>query len=536
MTALLTVSILPLAMMGVGAWVVFGRLLENKSRELQTTIVENHARSIETYFNERINLLKIIVETENQEALTKSDAIRGFLEKLNAVGEPGFSDLGVIGEDGKHLAYIGPYELLDKNYAETGWFKQVMAQGQYMSDVFLGFRGVPHIIIAVKASNAQGNWILRATIDSDRLERFVRTGMMGETGDAYLINTAGLYQTSPRSGKILEASGLKHLEYFSGVRTKKILSNGATKIQATSWIPGKDWMLVVEQDAAEVRGPVNRAIGNGALLAVICVTLIIITTFLATRFLIGKIFRANAQREEMFKAFMRSAKLASIGELATGLAHEINNPLAIISADSTNIGDIMFELKVDGANRDELQTSLQRIKRQVERCKGITTKMLQFGRSRETELKPTEIKPHLQEITAMMQRQAKVRNVDLQINVEEGLPKITLDPLELEQVLVNLITNAFQAMSAGGRIIVSAGSTGREVVIKVSDTGSGIDRDNLERIFEPFFTTKPVGQGTGLGLSVCYGIVQSWGGKIYAESEKGRGTKIVIAIPHTSGK
>jgi len=473
----------------------------------------------------------LLAETESKETLTAPQALADFFEKLNSVGTTSFIDLGVIDHDGKHLAYIGPYNLLDRNYSQTEWFKQVMLQGQYVSDVFLGFRGVPHIIIAVKVSGSRGNWILRAAIDCDKLDQFVRTGMIGETGDTYIINSGGVYQTSPRQGKILEPSPLNHLQYFPDVKMGKIVSNQVTKIQVMSWIPGMDWILVVEQNASEVRAPVNRAISYGAFLTFICMTLIIITTFLATRLLTRKIADANRQREEMFQAFMRSAKLASIGELATGLAHEINNPLAVISADSTNIHDIVNTMQTDDSILEELKTSLQRIKRQVERCKSITTKMLQFGRSREADLHPTDIKPHLTEIVSMLKRQANVRNVELNLHIDDNLPKIIVDPLELEQVLVNLITNSFQAMSAGGKIDITASLVGKEIIIKVADTGTGIPQENLERIFEPFFSTKPVGQGTGLGLSVCYGIVQSWGGKIYADSVLNKGTTMTIILP-----
>jgi len=261
------------------------------------------------------------------------------------------------------------------------------------------------------------------------------------------------------------------------------------------------------------------------------IVLLVVTTFLATRHLTDQIDRANERREEMYRAFMRSAKLASIGELATGLAHEINNPLAVISADQTNISDIVEEMPEDAENRAELIESLDRIKRQVLRCRSITTKMLQFGRKSETEPKPTDITTSLKEIIALLERQANVRNVKMFLEAEENLPEIWVDPVELEQVVVNLINNSIQAMPQGGEIHITVQHRDRELLLEVSDNGVGIPPESLDRIFEPFFTTKPVGKGTGLGLSVCYGIVQSWGGKIEVESQVGHGTTIYIHIP-----
>ena len=262
-----------------------------------------------------------------------------------------------------------------------------------------------------------------------------------------------------------------------------------------------------------------------------CVVLVGGTTFWATRHLSKRIDQANAEREEMFRAFMRSAKLASVGELATGLAHEINNPLAIISAEETNIGDIAQEM--DGAveGREELLDSTKCIKQQVARCGSITAKMLQFGRKGETALKTIEIAPRLNEMVNLLQRQAVVRNVDMSLDIEDDLPRVLADSLELEQVLVNLINNSFHALPAGGNIRIIARHVDKEVLLDVRDDGGGIPSEELDHIFEPFFTTKPVGQGTGLGLSICYGIVHSWGARIEAESEPGCGTIMRIRFP-----
>ena len=528
---LLIVSLLPLALLSIGSWVVFGRLLEEKALELQRTVVESHARAIEAYLNEHLKSLRILAAIHSLEDITDRITLQMLLTSLNNAGKGGFIDLGVIGSNGEHLSYVGPYDLLDRNYYKADWFKQVMAESIYISDVFLGFRQVPHCIIAVRNYSGADTWILRATIDSEQFDELVRTGIIGETGDAYIINREGLYQTTPQVGSVLTQSPITNPEYFRGTCDQKLRVNGSKKIRVTTWINENNWLLVVQQDASEVWAPVNRAIASGALIVLLAMALIIVTTYLATRHLTGRIDRANERREEMFRAFTRSAKLASIGELATGLAHEINNPLAIISADQTNISDIVSDMSGNLNDKEELTEALERSKRQIIRCKSITTKMLQFGRKRDTELKPTEIAGGLQEITDMLNRQASVRNVELLIDVEEKLPSVLIDPVELEQVLMNLIHNSFHALPNGGHIHIIARSERNEVFVEVKDDGAGIPPEDLERIFEPFFTTKPVGKGTGLGLSVCYGIVQSWGGRIEAESEPGKGTVMRIRIP-----
>ncbi|MDP8240591.1 MAG: ATP-binding protein [Candidatus Hatepunaea meridiana] len=531
---LLVVSLLPLCLMSAGSWFVFGRLLDKKSLELQRTVVESHARSIEAYLTESLNSLRLLATTHGFDEITDQKTLHRLFTSLNMNSNDGFIDLGVIGADGEHLAYIGPYDLINRNYRDTDWFKQVTNEGKYISDVFLGFRQVPHCVIAVKSYHGTNPWFLRATINSDQFDALVQTGMLGETGDAFIINIKGFYQTTPRVGLVLDKSPLTNLEYHRDVQDRIVRINGPQIIQVTTWINENRWMLVVQQDAAEIRAPVTRAAASGALLILLAIVLIVITTYLATRHLLKRIDKANAQREEMFKAFTRSAKLASVGELATGLAHEINNPLAILSADQTNISDIISEIKPDKEYLDELSEALARGKKQIQRCKSITTKMLQFGRKRDTQLEPTDLAPSVREINKLLERQASVNNVELILETEENLPTVMIDPVELEQVLVNLINNSMHALDNGGKIATDIRSEGDEVILEVKDNGSGISQEDLNRIFEPFFTTKPVGKGTGLGLSVCYGIVQSWGGRLEAESKLGKGTTMRIHLPVNS--
>jgi two-component system NtrC family sensor kinase len=131
----------------------------------------------------------------------------------------------------------------------------------------------------------------------------------------------------------------------------------------------------------------------------------------------------------------------------------------------------------------------------------------------------------------LLHKQAAVRNVALDLSLEPGLPRVVLDATELQQVAVNLINNSLYATPAGGRVLISAKRVGGEVQVAVQDNGNGIPPQDLERVFQPFFTTKPVGQGTGLGLAVCYGIVAKWGGTITAESEVGEGTVMTLHLP-----
>jgi two-component system NtrC family sensor kinase len=528
---LLFASLLPLALVGFGSWIVFGNLLELKSLEQMRTVVDSHANAIGSYLSEQLHLLELLAETNSFETLTRPEHLQKLFYDLNRSGGKAFVDLGVIDSEGKHRAYVGPYDLRDKNYRDADWFREVNIRGRYISDVFLGFRQIPHCIIAVQRVENDRSWILRATINSEQFDALVKTGSLGEGSDAYIVNREGFYQTPPRQGSVLDKLPDSAIAYHPGVRDHRVLVEGVAKLRVTRWINDNRWVLVVERDLDAVQAPVNRAIARGAYVVLVAVAFLVMITFFSTRHLAFQIDRVTAEREEMSRAFIRSAKLASIGELTTGLAHEINNPLAIISAEQTNISDLIKDIETVPEIRDQILTSIKRCQAQIQRCAGITRKLLQFGRSQEPRLELTDIPPRLVEIIGLMQRPAGVRNVDIKTDFQPNLPRALLDPVELEQVLVNLINNSLDAMPEGGEILIKAYSVNHNVHIDVTDNGRGIPPDTIERIFEPFFTTKPAGKGTGLGLSICYGIVHSWGGSIEAVSAPGEGTTIGITLP-----
>jgi two-component system NtrC family sensor kinase len=528
---LLVVSLLPIVLSGAASWLALDRLLQAKALEQMRQMVRGHAHSIESYLNEHLHLMELLALSQPDLRRATPQRLQELLAELDRSSPGGFVDLGVIDADGRHLAYAGPYELQACNYRATDWFQEVMTRGRYVSDVFLGFRNVPHCIIAVKTADEDGDLILRATINSERFNAIVRASELGATAAAYLLNRTGQHQTDSPHGPVLSRAAIEDLQPHPGVREQWVQADGVRKVRASTWLEDGRWLLVVELDVAAIRAPLKQVTATEALIVLPAAVLMVITALAATTHLTRRIDRANAQRQEALGAFLRSAKLASIGELATGLAHEINNPLAIISTEQTNLADLLAEAPLEEQRRQEMLAAVERSRRHVYRCARITQKMLQFGRKADSTLRPTDIGPRLAEIVNLLQPQARTRNVELALEVPDHLPQALLDPLELEQVLVNLIQNSFDALPDGGCIRVAAHQENGRVVVQVQDNGTGIAPANLERIFEPFFTTKPAGQGTGLGLAVCYGIVSSWGGSIEATSAAGRGTTLTVSLP-----
>jgi two-component system NtrC family sensor kinase len=180
---------------------------------------------------------------------------------------------------------------------------------------------------------------------------------------------------------------------------------------------------------------------------------------------------------------------------------------------------------------------MSQIKLQIDRCAGITQAILKFGRQSDPQLREVDLKIFIPQVTAMVSKKASVNGIEIVQEIAKNTPPVHGDPGQLQQVLVNLLNNAMDAVmdlhgSSGGSIAIEAGaSDGNQTRIVVSDNGCGIDADNIKKIFSPFFTTKPVGRGTGLGLAVCYGIINTLGGTMTVDSVPGGGSTFTILLP-----
>jgi two-component system NtrC family sensor kinase len=241
--------------------------------------------------------------------------------------------------------------------------------------------------------------------------------------------------------------------------------------------------------------------------------------------------RDRRRRAEAENRLLQSEKQSSVGRLAAGVAHEINNPLTGI----LTFTRILQRSKDIG---DKSQSHLKKIAESTVRVRKIVKGLLDFSRQTELDQEPTDVNRLIRTVISAMENQALVKGVTITFNPGENLPMLTLDRSQFQSVLINLIINAFDAMEQGGTIIISTGiilsasdTDQKGVEITVADTGCGIQHEDLDKLFDPFFTTKEVGKGTGLGLSVSYGIVQRHGGTIRVQSEIDRGSTFTIWIP-----
>ncbi len=530
---------------GVGFY-YFTTSLENSTTASLKRIVSDHRDMIESFLMERKADLEFITNTFMFEQINDKEVIDAIFENLKKKSNA-FVDLGLFDSDGIHVKYSGPFDLQGKNYADELWFKRVIENGYYISDIFLGYRNIPHFVIAVKQGTGDKAWVLRTTIDTLSFDWMISEVRIGKTGEAYILNKDGISQTQRRS------SGLNVMEKDSDFsqfpvtkdRINTFIRTDSSNTQflyATTWLKNWEWLLVVRQKKNDAYRFLYTAYFIILIIMIIGGAVIIVVAVFSTKRVVRQIEKLDQEKKILGNQLVRAAKLAEIGEMTAGFAHEINNPLQIIKSEHSLIQMLMKEVfaKIDYKEKqdlDDIKESLDQIMLQINRCSDITHAILKFGRKSEISnqiLHPSVVIP---EIVRMIEKKAALNSIEIITHFSAQTPDFTGDPSQFQQVLLNLLNNAIDAIaerhgSKGGTIEIETDIKDEQfLIIKITDNGIGISKENLTKIFSPFYTTKPVGKGTGLGLSVCFGIIESFGGTVEVSSEQNFGTSFTISLP-----
>jgi len=257
-----------------------------------------------------------------------------------------------------------------------------------------------------------------------------------------------------------------------------------------------------------------------------------LVVFVQARWVAHQQFQAWQKERQLNRQLIHAARLASVGELASGIAHEINNPLAVVAEKAGLIKDLLDPAFGRGPSPEEIVGHLEAIESAVFRCTGITRQLLGFVRQTGVTLKAADVHQLIDDLLeGLLGPELKTRGVTVVRDFDRTLPPVVTDADRLRQVLVNLVKNAVDAISGEGTITLTTRKRASSFTIKVKDTGVGLTPEQHERIFMPFFTTKAPGKGTGLGLSVSYGIIEGLGGSLGAAGEPGKGSEFTIELP-----
>lgn len=528
--------------------IVFGTLVyyfaSYSSRQVRSElerVAMDHRSLIHQFLGEKVANLQFISSSYSIDELKSEAGLTRIFRRLQS-GSTAFFDLGIFDEKGDHLAYAGPYDLAGKNYAQTEWFKAVQERGLYISDVFLGYRNIPHFVIAVRRHEGDRIWYLRATIDTFAFNDLVENIRIGNTGEAYLVNRKGILQSRRRSGGRLMEPDQDFHNYQIDNEQVTSFSTGSyfarQYLYAAGELESTGWIMVVRQAANDAYAPLRFSVIISVIIIIGGVIVVIIMGYIQATRIVNRLNLADMEKQQMKTQLVVAGKLAEVGEMSTGLAHEINNPLQVMKSELTMINDIIPDIEQiikthDPENMRLLTDSVEQIGVQIDRCGRITQGLLKFARKTDSSRQQIEIQKFLPEVVRMVEQRAYLENIRIIQELDPDIPPLMSDPNQLQQVFLNLLNNAIHALKGKtpAEIRIKCSQKEGNLKVQVMDNGCGIFPEDMEKIYLPFFTTKPVGQGTGLGLSTVYGIVNGLGGEITVESEINAGTEFTIRLP-----
>jgi two-component system NtrC family sensor kinase len=529
---MILVTIIPLTLMALVNYHQYRTSLRAEIINPIRVLSSKTKHSFELFLEEKLSCIRFITSAYSTEELVNEDKLKKIFRVVKKEF-PGIVDLGLIDCKGIQISYAGPYQLLGKNYSDQGWYHEVIVRGVYISDVFMGYRKFPHIAVAVQLGNDVSDaCILRATIDTHFFDNRIAAMELDAESDAFLINDKGVFQTHSKFyGKVLDNCPFSPpLGNYGSYIAEEKDPNGREVISVYTHFDKMGYSLVLIKPRSVILKTWFTLKSEMFLIFIISTVLIVLAIFKMTSFLINKTRDADERRELAFRELEHSQKLSSIGRLAADVAHEINNPLAIINEKAGLMKDLI-ELTPEFENRDKFLGLTNSIQKSVERCKTITHRLLGFARRMEVQFEILNVNDVVKEVLGFLEKEYVYRGIDIRMELDENLPQISSDLGQLQQAFLNILSNAIAAVADNGNVTIKTWDQDPETIgVSIQDNGTGMSEETIKHIFEPFFTTKK-GYGTGLGLAITYGIIQKLGGKINVESKLGEGTIFYVYLP-----
>ncbi|MFH1764301.1 MAG: ATP-binding protein, partial [Gemmatimonadota bacterium] len=442
--------------------------------------------------------------------------------------------------EGDLTLYAGPVSYsAPVNYRNESWFQELLLgeRTSVITEIYRGFRDQPHFTIAVRRGEGADLRVLRAALSPERLSSFLATLEGAGEVHAAIVNDKGIFQVTVATlGEALQPSGLVPPEtpdrgFVSNTGLANLPDYAYARLSETPWA-----LVVMNARPGVATGLL--ALPDVSVLVTFAVFLLVgVVILVRTRQVVGIQLATEEHEAELSGQLVQAAKLASVGELAAGIAHEINNPLAIIAEEVGVMKDSMDpELTQEDDKPLDFAEHLDAIHDAVFRCRDITRKLLTFVRKDQVRVEAQDVHAILDDVLEdMMDNELTISNVTVEKRYDPQITEIFTDRNQLVQVFVNLVKNAIDSMPGGGHLTVTTKLRDGRAAVAIRDTGCGMRPEHIERVFMPFFTTKDPGKGTGLGLSVSYTIIRNFGGDFYVESAPGKGSTFTVELPLVAG-
>ena len=533
LTRQIVLYFLPLLVLAVFFHVQYRTTVRESQRAHLTLIAEQQAATLDLFLRERLVNLANLVDDPQFAGHEMSNAyLQDVLSRLRLTS-PAFVDVGVVDGAGNLAAYAGPVDFRRPiSYANEPWFQRMKSgPGNLITDIYLGFRGQPHFTLAVKRERDQSVRVVRSAVLPEQLLALLETLEGAQEVSAAVVNGEGVFQVvTERVGVPLgRTSNIPPREPSRG-----FVDEPEADGWAYAWLSETPWVLVVHERPRQNGGSTLLNRQNVILMVTVVFFLAVgFVILLRARQLVGQQLAVEQHEAELSGQLVHAAKLASVGELAAGIAHEINNPLAIIAEEVGMLKDSMSPDFGGELEPGELEERLDVMHDAVFRCRDITRKLLTFVRQTDIKIEPHQVEKILDDVIGgMLSKELLLGNVEIVKDYEAESRPLVTDRNQLVQVFLNLVKNAVDAMPSGGTLTVRVRHEDQGVVIVVQDTGTGIPPAQMKKLFMPFFTTKPPGKGTGLGLSVSASILKNFGGNIFVESAPGKGSTFTVELPY----
>lgn len=422
---------------------------------------------------------------------------------------------------------------------------QSIPNGVYFSDVFLypyTENSIPAIITAVAYFDENNNraGFLAAVVDLRLLEIYLKKSPIEQTGEIYLVNSKGYFITSSRHGaQILkdkiQLHSTQNVSLIDGV-LEYVDYRGQKVLHAHKKIDNSSWLVVVEQDQAELFQQIWNLRNQIILIGIVTTVVILIFAYTGSSWIVNMLKRSYNHEKEMEFHSIQKSKLAALGLLTSGLAHELNTPLA-----TALLYTQMLQEDVRHTSNQEYFDKLSIIEAEIKQGSNVVRNLLDFARLPENDSKRCDVNKVLDRLLPIANPQCIKNKITVIKQLQSDLPLVEIDESIVKEVLTNLIANAIDAMPAGGSLKITTRFIPilKKIRIDISDTGQGISEDDIDKVFDPFFTTKRTTQGSGLGLFVSYEMIKKLGGNMRVISSqntnaKKSGTIFTVELPESN--